>query len=177
MLRRETRKGAPGSLVLRVNGLAAIAFSGWFGIFRFVVHRNNRAAAFTWPTRLSALSSEVTGLVTVVTNIGPRLRRLPRRRGTGPGTRLGNRKGTVDVGVPGWQRRGICDFSRLRPVPSLLRCAPHRMWRRSHWWNHVARATCGADFRSEDSEVAPKCTPMYGRVGDSVDPGRLNTQR
>ena len=65
----------------------------------------------------------------------------------------------------------------LRPVPSLLRCASHRMWRRSHWWIDVARATCGADFRSEESEVAPQCTPMYGRLGDLANPGRRNTQR
>jgi len=77
-------------------------------------HGNYGIAAFTWQIRLSALSSEVTGLATVETDIGPRLRRLLRRRGTGPGPRLGNRKVTVDIGVPGWHGRGICHPSRLK---------------------------------------------------------------
>jgi len=37
----------------------------------------------------------------------------------------------------------IRKWHRLRPVPSLLRFAPHRMWRRSHWWNDVAGAERG----------------------------------
>ena len=114
MMRRATREGAPGSFVFRVGGLVAIAFSGWFGILRYGVHGNNGRTALTSPIRLSALRRKVTGLVTVVTDVGPRLRRLLRRRGTGPGPRLGSQKGTVDIGVPGWHGQGICHPSRLK---------------------------------------------------------------
>jgi len=113
-MRWAAREGAPGSFVFRVGGLVAIAFSGWFGILRYGVHENNGRTAFTWPIRLSTLRSEVTGLVTVVTNVGSRLRRLLRRRGTGPGPRLSNREGAFDIGVPGWHGRGVRHLSRLK---------------------------------------------------------------
>jgi len=75
---------------------------------------NNGRTAITWPIRPSALRSAVTGPVTVVTNVGPRLRRLLRRMGTGPGPRLSNREGAFDIGMPGWHGRGVRHLCRLK---------------------------------------------------------------
>ena len=89
MSRRATRQGAPGSFVFRVGGLVTIAFSGWSGILRYRAHGNSIAAAFTWPIRLSALSSEVAGLVTVVAKNRSSPEATPAEEGNGTGPMVG----------------------------------------------------------------------------------------
>jgi len=153
-MRWATRYRTPGSFVFKVGGLVSIAFCGWFGILRYRVHGNDRAASFTWPIRLSALRSEVTGLVTVVRNFGPRLWRLFRKRGTGPGPRLGNGEGAVDIGMPGWHGRGVCHLSRPRT---------RQLERSAKFCRSVPIHLRGKDPNLQKMEVAERMEPEPSR--------------